>query len=103
MSDGGLPVTWVGVATFDVHTPDARSKKDKRGVVTPLVERLRRRYPVSVARLAGVDRLDRETIGLVVINADAAQCRSVLETATAYAATFGARVDAVRIDVERWD
>ncbi len=103
MSDAAPPVAWVGVASFDVYTPEARSKKDKRSVVTPIVERLRQRYPVSVARLADVDRLDVETIGLVVINADPEPCRSVLETATAYAASFGARVGAVRIDVERWD
>ncbi|NBC96790.1 MAG: DUF503 family protein, partial [Deinococcus-Thermus bacterium] len=40
---------WIGVLTFVVATPGARSRKQKRGLVAPIVERMRTRYPVSVA------------------------------------------------------
>lgn len=101
MSASGGP--WVGVLTFVVATPGARSLKDKRGLVTPIVERMRRRFPVSVARLDGLDRLDRETVGAVVISADPEVCRSVLESVRAFAEGFGLRIEEVRSEVERWD
>lgn len=94
---------WVGVLTFVVATPSARSLKDKRGLVTPIVERTRRRFPVSVARLDGLDRLDRETLGAVVISADPEVCRSVLERVRAFAEGFGLRIEEARAEVERWD
>jgi len=94
---------WVGVLTFDVATPGARSLKDKRGTITPIVERLRRRFPVSVARLSDLDRLDRERVGVVIISADPEVCRKVLERALAFAEGFGLRLEATRLDVDRWD
>ena len=94
---------WVGVLTFVVTTPGARSLKDKRGLVTPIVERTRRRFPVSVARLDGLDRRDRETLGAVVISADPEVCRSVLASVRAFVEGFGLRIEEVRSEVERWD
>ncbi len=94
---------WVGVLTFVVATPGARSLKDKRGMVTPIVERLRQRFPVSVARLADLDRLDRERLGVVVVSADPEVCRTVLDRALRFAESFGLRLEATRIDVDRWD
>jgi uncharacterized protein YlxP (DUF503 family) len=94
---------WVGVLTFVVATPGARSLKDKRGLITPIVERTRRRFPVSVARLDGLDRLDRETLGAVVISADPEVCRSVLDRVRAFAESFGLRIEEVRSEVDRWD
>lgn len=94
---------WIGVATFEVATPGVRSLKEKRGLIVPMVERLRQRFPVSVARLAGLDSLDRETIGAVVINTDPALCRKLLERVHSFASDFGLRVENVRLEVERWD
>ncbi len=97
------PAVWVGVLTFVVRTPGARSLKDKRGLVTPIVERVRSRFRVSVARLEGLDRLDRETLGAVVLSADPELCRSVLDRIRSFAEGFGLRVEDVRCEVERWD
>lgn len=94
---------WVGVLTFVVTTPGARSLKDKRGMITPIVERLRRRFPVSVARLSDLDRRDRERLGVVIVSADPEVCRQVLERALAFAESFGLRLEATRLDVDRWD
>lgn len=94
---------WVGVLTFVVATPAARSLKEKRGTITPLVERLRQRFPVSVARLADLDRLDRERLGVVVVSADPEVCRTVLERALGFAQSCGPRLEATRVEVERWD
>jgi hypothetical protein len=41
----------VGVLTFDLHLPQARSLKDKRQVVRSVKERLRARHNVAVSEL----------------------------------------------------
>ena len=94
---------WVGVATFVVLTPGARSLKAKRARVKPIVERLRARFAVAVARLDDLDRLDRETIGVSVLSSDREVCRTVLGRVVDAAASVGPRLEAVAIDVERWD
>lgn len=100
MPDGGV---WVGVLTFTVQTPGARSLKAKRALVKPLVERLRARYPVSVARLAGLDRHDEETVGVATLGSDPEVCRRVLERALAFAASQGLRMGDTTVEVDRWD
>lgn len=94
---------WLGVATWTIDTHAARSLKDKRGIVTPIVERLRQRYPVSVARLDGQDAITSERLGMVVMNQDPGVCRQVLERALTFVASYGHRVFDVAVDVERWD
>ncbi len=42
----------IGVLTFEIHLPGARSLKDKRQVVRSLKDRLRARHNVAVAELA---------------------------------------------------
>ena len=94
---------WVGVLTFTVETPGATSLKAKRSQVKPLVERLRTRFPVSVARLAGLDRHDEETIGAVTLSSDPEVCRTVLHRALAFAGAQGLRIRDATTEIERWD
>ncbi|MEX2502870.1 MAG: DUF503 domain-containing protein, partial [Trueperaceae bacterium] len=47
---------------FTILTPGAASLKEKRSVVRPVVDRLRQRFPVSVARVGSVDRHDAERL-----------------------------------------
>jgi uncharacterized protein YlxP (DUF503 family) len=96
------PTVWIGVLTFDVLTPGARSLKEKRSLVRPIVERTRSRFEVAVARLDGLDRLDRETLGVSVLSSDAEVCRRLLERAHDFAASFGLRLEGTRLEVERW-
>lgn len=100
MSDD--PAVWIGVLTFDVLTPGARSLKEKRSLVRPIVERARSRFDVSVARLHGLDRLDRETLGMTVLSSDPEVCRRLLERLHAFAGSFGLRLDDTRLEIERW-
>lgn len=94
---------FVGVLTFTVETPGTRSLKGKRALLKPLVERMRSRYPVSVARLAGLDRYDEETVGAVTLSSDPEVCRSVLARALAFAEGQGLRIRSATTEVERWD
>lgn len=102
MSDPSGPI-WVGVMTFDVLTPGTTSLKAKRSLVKPIVERIRSRFDVSVARLAGLDRLDRETIGVSVISSDPEIARGVLDRVFDMAESVGPRLEASDVAVERWD
>ena len=40
---------------IDLHVPSARSLKDKRQALRPVIDRLRARLPVSVAETGGQD------------------------------------------------
>jgi len=47
----------------------ACSLKEKRRMVKPLVERLRRRFNVSVAEVAGLDAWQRSTLAVALVGA----------------------------------
>lgn len=87
----------------DLEMPWARSLKEKRSLVLPLVERLRSRFPVSVARVAGLDRHDRERIAIAAVGSDAAVLHGLMSRVTGFleGGEVGARV--VRLEVEVWD
>ncbi len=95
-------VVWIGLLRFTITTPGARSLKEKRALVRPIVDRLRHRYPVSLARVGGEDRHDQERVAVVVANRDPEVCRSVLDRALATAERDGARLERVETTVERW-
>ncbi|WP_287417455.1 DUF503 family protein, partial [Oceanithermus sp.] len=45
--------TYVGVFTARLETPWVGSLKEKRAVIRPVMERIKARFPVSAARVAG--------------------------------------------------
>ena len=58
----------IGVLTFDVHLPQARSLKDKRQVVRSVKERLRSRHNVAVSELEDdADLWQRASIAVVSV------------------------------------
>ena len=66
----------IGVYTFEIHLPAARSLKDKRQVVRRLKDRLRARYNVAVAELGDLaDLWQRGSFAVVSV----ARRRDVLE------------------------
>jgi uncharacterized protein YlxP (DUF503 family) len=66
----------VGVLTFDLHLPEARSLKDKRQVVRSVKERLRSRHNVAVSELEEhADLWQRASIAVVSV----ARHRDVLD------------------------
>lgn len=70
---------FVGSLWLELQIPGARSLKDKRQVLAGLVNRLRARFPVSVAEVGGQDAWQRAEIGVAVVSADLAQVRRVIE------------------------
>jgi uncharacterized protein len=80
---------YVGVLTVRVEMPWVASLKEKRALVRPVVERLKVRYPLTVARLDGLDAHDWEVIGVATISNDYAWVEETLRMAADYIAREG--------------
>ncbi len=68
MDDRGT--VYVGVALLGLHLPEARSLKQKRGSVRPLVERIRNRHRVLVIEAAHQDLHQRATLAICALSTD---------------------------------
>jgi uncharacterized protein YlxP (DUF503 family) len=70
---------FIGTALFDLLLPgDARSLKEKRGYVRPIVAALRK-FEVSVAEVGALDLHGRAQIGVAVVASDLRHVREVLD------------------------
>ena len=98
----GTPV-YVGVLLFTLETPGVRSLKEKRSLILPVTERLKARFPVSVARLDGLEAHDWERIGVSAISADAGWLERTLAGARSFVEGRGLGVRDATMDVDVWD
>lgn len=99
----GPVAPWLGVLLVEVGTPWARSLKEKRALLLPLLTRWRARPELSVARLGDHDAHDVETWALAAIDADPERLRALLERARAEIAAAGLVARAARLDLEPWE
>ncbi len=67
------------VMSFDLHVPESRSLKAKRGAIRPIVDGLRHRYRVSVAEVGHHDQWQRAEIAVAVVAESDGRVRTVLE------------------------
>ena len=79
-------VTVSVLLTIDI--PQSHSLKEKRGVVRPLVERLRTRLHVTAAEVGLQDRVDAAQVGLAVVSGDTATARAVAADARRFAEDY---------------
>jgi uncharacterized protein YlxP (DUF503 family) len=70
---------FVGSLALDLLLGDVHSLKEKRSVVRPIVAELKRKHDVSAAEAGHLDLHRRALVGVAVVAADAAHCRSVLD------------------------
>ena len=71
---------FVETALFDILLPgDARSLKQKRAYVRPIIAMLRK-FEVSVAEVGHLELHGRAEIGVAVVAPDAAHARQVIDT-----------------------
>lgn len=63
-----------------IYIPGAQSLKDKRQVTRSLIERIRRRFNVSVAELADMDKHQRLVLGIACISNAGAHAQAVLDS-----------------------
>lgn len=57
----------VGVSIFELHIPEARSLKHKRKVIRSLVDRIHRRFRVSIAETDYHDLHQRAEVSIAAI------------------------------------
>lgn len=94
---------YVGVLLVRLATPWARSLKEKRSLVKPVSEGLKSRFPVSVARLAGVDDHDWELLGVSALSADRVWLEGMLNKCLDFIRSREVEVAAFQLDIDRWD
>lgn len=64
-----------------LHLFEPSSLKDKRAVIRPVIERLRRQLSISVAEVGLHDDLRRARLGLALVATDLAEARRLLDQA----------------------
>ena len=65
---------------IELHIPSARSLKEKRAVLKPIVEGMRHRFSLSVAETGFQDKWQRAEIGVAVVSATAGHAQEVVES-----------------------
>jgi uncharacterized protein len=58
---------FAAAVVFELFIPDCHTLKQKRAVVRPIVEGLRRRFRVSSAEVGQLDKWQRADIGIAVV------------------------------------
>ena len=71
----------VAVGTVEIHLPDVGSLKGKRRAIKGLVEKLRRRFEISVAEVDHQDAWQRATLALACVSGDSRHANEVISKA----------------------
>jgi uncharacterized protein YlxP (DUF503 family) len=80
---------YVGVYTCRLEMPWVSNLKEKRSIVRPVTERLKARFPVSVARLDGLNEHGWEVIGVVTIHSEGGWVEDTLNQVADFIAANG--------------
>lgn len=86
----------IGHLTLELYLPLTASLKEKRGIVKPLIARLRRDYNVSVCEADAQDVLSRAVLEVVCVSQNGALAYRQLEK-------IAVRVENWRLDAELID
>jgi uncharacterized protein YlxP (DUF503 family) len=93
---------YIGVYLVRLECPWVQSLKEKRSLVKPLVEKLKHKFPVSVARLEGLDEHGWEVIGVSAISHDQVWLRGVLNRIDEVVAASACDKTETRLEIEMW-
>lgn len=77
----------VGACQIELHLPGKRSLKEKRGLLKPLLNRLRREFNLSTAEVEHNDAWQSAVIGLTTVSNQADHARNALEQAVRWIET----------------
>jgi uncharacterized protein YlxP (DUF503 family) len=91
-----MPSPAVGLLTIEVYIPGITSLKEKRGIVKPLIARIRKEFNVSVAEIEDNDQLGHTVLGVVCISASADYVHGLLTEVAGRVASW--RLDAELVD-----
>lgn len=73
-----MPMT-VGILTFELHLPSARSLKEKRKVVKAMIDRIHARLRVSIAETDFHDLHQRAEISVALVTRNAGELERLME------------------------
>lgn len=74
----------VGLCLVRLRLPENSSLKEKRALLRPLMERVRRRFNVAVAEVDNLDDWHEAALGLVCVSNDVRHANSVLSQVVAF-------------------
>jgi uncharacterized protein YlxP (DUF503 family) len=78
----------VASLTIELHIPAARSLKEKRATIRPIVEGARRRFAVAAAEVDGQDLWHRATLGMAAVSGSYSHANQVLDAAERFVWSF---------------
>ncbi|HEX2236681.1 MAG TPA: DUF503 domain-containing protein [Actinomycetota bacterium] len=93
---------FIGIGTFEIFIPASTSLKDKRQVLRPIVDTVRKRFNVSIAEVGYQELWQRAAFGVTCVAGEMAHCRKVLqevEKAIGRSASDGAEIVDRSVDV----
>jgi uncharacterized protein YlxP (DUF503 family) len=70
---------FIGIGRYEIHIPASVSLKDKRHVLRPIVDSVRRRFNVSIAEVDHHELWQRAAFGVTCVADSVGQCRRVLQ------------------------
>jgi len=88
-----------GVAVVELRVHESRSLKQKRGVLRSISSRVRNRFNVSVAEVAGQGTWQRAVLGISTCGAEPKVVRQVLEKVMDHVESLGL-AEVVNSDIE---
>jgi uncharacterized protein YlxP (DUF503 family) len=71
--------TYIAIAHLELHVPEARSLKAKRGPVRSLVEKIKNRHQVLVVEAGHQDLYQRARIAICALSTDVVDAESRLQ------------------------
>lgn len=86
---------WACAIRMELRISGAQSLKEKRALLRPHLERLRRLASLSVAEVDGHDYWQRSTLGVAVVAPDAGHLDSLIDRVRRY---FDSQVDVELVD-----
>ncbi len=70
----------ISVSIFELHLPEARSLKQKRKVIKSLIERIHRRFRVSIAETDHHDLHQRAEISIAAVARSQSESRRMMDS-----------------------
>ncbi len=86
----------VGLLTLEIYIPGITSLKEKRGIVKPLIARIRHDFNVSVAEVDDHDQLGHTVLAVAAVSANKDYVYGLLEKIANDVAAW--RLDAELVD-----
>ena len=94
----------IGVGIVELHLPANRSLKGKRQVLNRITERVRNRFPVSIAEVGHQDLWQRARVGFCMVSNDAGFAGSCLDKVVNFIDSLGlAEMLDSMVDVQQFD